>query len=679
MTATSRAGLGPGLEILGEDDLRGFAGARRSRTPAPPPVRAGGPPARARRRAAGRGRCLRPPRRRRHVGPLAAGVVSASGLRRPSRCRTDPAPRRGRRRCAVHRAWVTGPTSRTVCSSGPSLGRRAAHRDGGLADAERGEHVELPGPEGHRSTRRRGRATASSRRRSRGGVRRPGAGPASWSRAAARRAAPAVRLHADRSASTAGPVQVEQPHAGHLQALEEHRGHPLHERVARARGRPPPCPAGTPRRRRRPHRVDGPGVEVPAVGGDQPAPSDGGPGPTVSITIGPRPGECTSMATRPRRTRYSVSAGSPSARSRAPGANATLWAQPATLGHGVAGQTRPGADGPRRARRAIVVTRPPRRRRAGAHRSVAAPDGRRLLGEVDPDGAPGDAPPAADAARGVELVPPGRELVGQPLAVARGRGGPHRPAVQVRVVEVEARGPGALAADLAGQSRRVAHVAAEAGRADERAVPAGQAPLGHLVPAGVFEVAGQAAPPGRRSAAPGSWRARRPSSIGLPGVEVRVRGLGGGDARQDLGAAVGADPDDEPVPVAVVELGSAPGRTRPRRRARSPWRCRSRWRRGRRTRRPRRRPRPGAPRSGGRGRHLLASTRSSTSRAASSQGRAPMMAMGARGCLGLGEGRSSPSTRGPPELLGGREDSAFHEPGPTAHPNSASSSPCSRR
>ena len=79
-------------------------------------------------------------------------------------------------------------------------------------------------------------------------------------------------------------------------------------------------------------------------------------------------------------------------------------------------------------------------------RSAVAPslrsDGGRLLGEVDPHRAPGDAAAAADATRGVELVPPGRQLVGQPLAVARRGSGPDWSSVQVGVVEIEARGPG---------------------------------------------------------------------------------------------------------------------------------------------------------------------------------------------------------------------------------------------
>ncbi len=62
-----------------------------------------------------------------------------------------------------------------------------------------------------------------------------------------------------------------------------------------------------------------------------------------------------------------------------------------------------------------------RRRRDGQlrHRDRAgAGDDRQLLADVDADRAPGDAPTAPDAAARPELVPPGRELVGQPLAVA---------------------------------------------------------------------------------------------------------------------------------------------------------------------------------------------------------------------------------------------------------------------
>ena len=70
--------------------------------------------------------------------------------------------------------------------------------------------------------------------------------------------------------------------------------------------------------------------------------------------------------------------------------------------------------------------------------AVGRPDGGGLLGEVDADRAPGDAPATTDAPRLAELVPPGRQLVGEPLPVAGLGGRPHRAAVDVRVVEVEA-------------------------------------------------------------------------------------------------------------------------------------------------------------------------------------------------------------------------------------------------
>ena len=44
--------------------------------------------------------------------------------------------------------------------------------------------------------------------------------------------------------------------------------------------------------------------------------------------------------------------------------------------------------------------------------------GQQLLADIDPDRAPRDAAPAADAAGHPELIPPGAELVGEPLAIA---------------------------------------------------------------------------------------------------------------------------------------------------------------------------------------------------------------------------------------------------------------------
>ena len=96
--------------------------------------------------------------------PPATTTTSALGRcrRRPSRCRTAPRTPTTSPTGAPHRAWVTAPTSRTVCSSGPPARRRAAHRDRHLADAEGGEHVELPGPQGAGRALRAARATAWS-------------------------------------------------------------------------------------------------------------------------------------------------------------------------------------------------------------------------------------------------------------------------------------------------------------------------------------------------------------------------------------------------------------------------------------------------------------------------------------------------------------------------------------
>src|SRR6266508_3391295 len=73
-----------------------------------------------------------------------------------------------------------------------------------------------------------------------------------------------------------------------------------------------------------------------------------------------------------------------------------------------------------------------------AFAEVGGADRRRLLGDVDRHRAPGNAAPAADAARGPELVDPGGELVGHPLAIARGRRVADAAAMDVGVVEGEA-------------------------------------------------------------------------------------------------------------------------------------------------------------------------------------------------------------------------------------------------
>src|SRR5512144_3277541 len=104
---------------------------------------------------------------------------------------------------------------------------------------------------------------------------------------------------------------------------------------------------------------------------------------------------------------------------------------------------------------------------------VGFPDRARLFGDVDADRTPGDAAPAAHAARAVELIEPGRELVRHPLAVARAGGPAHRAAVDVRVVHREAGVPVLVALDVrAVEVGDVLDRRAEARRAHHRAVAA---------------------------------------------------------------------------------------------------------------------------------------------------------------------------------------------------------------
>src|SRR3954468_15139939 len=72
---------------------------------------------------------------------------------------------------------------------------------------------------------------------------------------------------------------------------------------------------------------------------------------------------------------------------------------------------------------------------------VGRTDGRRLLGDVDRHGAPRDATPAPHAARRAELVDPARQLVRHPLPVARLARAAHAAAVDIGVLEREARVP----------------------------------------------------------------------------------------------------------------------------------------------------------------------------------------------------------------------------------------------
>src|SRR5579884_4250934 len=117
------------------------------------------------------------------------------------------------------------------------------------------------------------------------------------------------------------------------------------------------------------------------------------------------------------------------------------------------------------------------------------PDGPYLFGDVDPDRTPRDAAAAPDAARDSELVDPTGQLVRHPLPVPGPGGGPHRMGPHPGEVEGEARIPRAPAFGVfTGEVGHVLHRAAETGRADQRAVGAGQTPLRHVVPAGMFGV-----------------------------------------------------------------------------------------------------------------------------------------------------------------------------------------------
>src|SRR5674476_973217 len=66
------------------------------------------------------------------------------------------------------------------------------------------------------------------------------------------------------------------------------------------------------------------------------------------------------------------------------------------------------------------------------------PDGPDFLGEVDAHGAPGDTASAAHTTRTTELVDPGGQLVGQPLAVTRPGRGADAAAVQIGEIHAEA-------------------------------------------------------------------------------------------------------------------------------------------------------------------------------------------------------------------------------------------------
>src|SRR6478735_3489539 len=179
--------------------------------------------------------------------------------------------------------------------------------------------------------------------------------------------------------------------------------------------------------------------------------------------------------------------------------------------------------------------------------SFLAADRGRLLRDVDPDRAPRDASAAADAAARAELVVPRGELVGHPLAVAGAPALTDAAAVHVRVVERQAAVPDPLALNsLSGQVGGILHADAEAGGANERAVAAGEATIGDLVPARMLEVLEDVLLQAFGVECPAHARPcvldQRMSGVPVGGVRVPVR-----DLSHHIGAALASDPNEEPV------------------------------------------------------------------------------------------------------------------------------------
>ena len=233
-------------------------------------------------------------------------------------------------------------------------------------------------------------------------------------------------------------------------------------------------------------------------------------------------------------------------------------------GHGVgglavaaedAGRAEPGVVDRRGRRELQHGQRLPRRRR----------DDRQLLAHVDGHRAPRHAAAAADAAEGAELLDPGRELVGQPLAVAVLRAGAERAPGDSREAAREAGVPGPLRRRLdAIEVGDLLDAGAEAGRADERAVAAGQAALGDLRPAraveGGLEADGQA---GRRDTGVGTYGRACIGDATGGFVPLRVGRRSDGHGIEQRGAAGAADAHDEAVPRlgqhevgAIADLGT---------------------------------------------------------------------------------------------------------------------------
>ena len=220
------------------------------------------------------------------------------------------------------------------------------------------------------------------------------------------------------SVDTVGPVEVEQPYPRGLEAVVHHLGHPLQQRVAEALG---------PRRTWR----AGSGVDADARTRPGPHARRRTSGTAAPATTSPRrrprrrcrarpPVRARARRARPGRCRRTknVSAPRPRGTGTRPAGSARCARSPSSSEP--SSRRAPRRTGARSAGRRWSCMSAP----SSVHgrRCGVGADGGRLLGDVDPDGAPGEAAAAADAAGRTELVDPGRQLVRHPLAVARPSG-----------------------------------------------------------------------------------------------------------------------------------------------------------------------------------------------------------------------------------------------------------------
>ncbi len=227
-----------------------------------------------------------------------------------------------------------------------------------------------------------------------------------------------------------------------------------------------------------------------------------------------------------------------------------------------------------------------RRGRASSARSIVSlrrADRRDLLGDVDADRAPGDAAAAADAARRCRTGRARcRACASSTAGSASGRtaGRCRRGCTSSRARSTSPRSasarPRSPARSVTSSTRR-----AEARRADHRAVAAGEAALGDVVPARVLEVAARAGRGGRAASIVRPIRSARRSTARVGGVDVGL----GRRARPGSSASTSAprsvpDLDEEPV-LARRGARSARGRSPTRRAGRCPSRRRSTSRRAR--------------------------------------------------------------------------------------------------